>query len=204
MAQEEYESIAAFAELGLDLMAAGAPTDLVTKCHEAALEEASHTKVCLRIARSFDGESKACATSESLRRCRRRPRLRAVLLSRIAVESYVDGCLGEASSARVLSKLGRTARSRTLRKALARLAREEMSHARLSAEIVQWCIAEGGDAVLRIVTWSHRHYGRALRGVDAVAGPMREFGVPDAALRRHALCGAYRWAEHRLFPRLAA
>jgi hypothetical protein len=63
MAQEEYESIAAFSEVALDLMAAGAPVELVIRCHQAALEEAKHTQTCLD--RTGRGDLTETSRSES-------------------------------------------------------------------------------------------------------------------------------------------
>lgn len=46
----EHSSIAAFAKLSLDLMAHGAPLDLVRAAHQAALEEIRHTEAACAMA----------------------------------------------------------------------------------------------------------------------------------------------------------
>lgn len=49
-ARSEHASIASFARLTLELMAAGAPLRLIARVHEAALDEVRHTEQCLALA----------------------------------------------------------------------------------------------------------------------------------------------------------
>ena len=193
MAQEESESIAAFAELALDLMAAGAPLELVTRCHQAALEEARHTQTCLSVASALDGRLVPLTKPARLLDVRRRPRWRAALLVRLAVESYFDGWVGEASSGRVLAQLAREARDPQIRDALRQLAREEMGHARLGADIVRWCTQAGGPLVQRALAIARHHAVRPELSPKAGAATenLRYLGVPDAALRAAALQSAH-------------
>ncbi len=183
MAVEEYESIAAFGELALDLMAAGAPAELITRCHRAALEEAGHTQACLEVATLLDGREGAVAARPP-GNTRRRPRWRRALLVRLAVESYLDGCIGEGSAARVLGALVAEARHPEVREVLRVLAREEMGHARLGRDVVRWCRAAGGPVVDRALALTCRRPRSApLPGAGA---NLREYGVADAALRQTA------------------
>ena len=183
MAGEEHESIAAFGELALDLTAAGAPAELVNRCHHAALEEAGHTQACLDVATLLDGHEVPLA-APPLAGTRRRPRWRRALLVRLAVESYLDGCIGEGSAARVLGALVGEARQPEVRGVLRVLAREEMGHARLGRDVVRWCRAAGGPVVDRALALTCRRPRSApLPGAGA---NLREYGVADAALRQTA------------------
>ena len=194
IAADEYESIATFSELALDLMAAGAPVDLVRRCHEAALEEERHTRICLDIARSLDGQDVPIPELPALRQSRRRPRWRTALLVRLAVESFLDGCIGEASSAWVLAQLRRTTELEEIRDSLHSLAREEMGHARLGRDIVRWCCAEGGPVVERAVARAEARIAEMQPpGLDGVHRDLRRFGVPDDLLRTEA----FEWARDR-------
>ena len=192
MAQEEYESIAAFSEVALDLMAAGAPVELVTRCHEAALEEARHTRTCLDVALRVNGRAARIGMTPRLRVARRRPRWRGALLARLAVESYVDGWVGEASSARVLAQLAREARDSEIGNALRHLAREEMGHARLGEDIVRWCASEGDPLVEYALRIARRRLARThLPPADRLeSANLRHLGVADRALRADALRAA--------------
>ena len=174
---------AAFGELALDLMAAGAPAELITRCHRAALEEAGHTQACLEVATLLDGREGAVAARPP-GNTRRRPRWRRALLVRLAVESYLDGCIGEGSAARVLGALVAEARHPEVRDVLRVLAREEMGHARLGRDVVRWCRAAGGPVVDRALALTCRRPRSApLPGAGA---NLREYGVADAALRETA------------------
>lgn len=189
MAQEEYESIAAFGELALDLLAAGAPMQLVTRCHEAALEEAAHTRICLDMASRLSGRVSHVTSISSLRRARRRPRWRRALLVRLAVESHIDGWVGEASSARVLAELARDASDARMRDALRTLAREEMRHARLGRQIVLWCTTEGGPLVSHALRIAEKRFATLQVSLPERENPqdLRHLGVPNAKLRAAAI-----------------
>ena len=52
----EHASIASFAAFALDLMALGAPADLVARAHAAALDETRHASLCYAIATAYDGD----------------------------------------------------------------------------------------------------------------------------------------------------
>jgi hypothetical protein len=52
----EHASIASFARTSMELLAVGAPLDLIRRTHEAALDEIEHTQQCLAIAESIDGQ----------------------------------------------------------------------------------------------------------------------------------------------------
>jgi hypothetical protein len=53
--KKEHASVAAFAQLTLDLMAVGAPPELVAAAQRDALDEVRHAAACFAIARDIDG-----------------------------------------------------------------------------------------------------------------------------------------------------
>ncbi|MDQ6945733.1 MAG: hypothetical protein M3256_05525 [Actinomycetota bacterium] len=149
-ARMEYASVAAFAELSLQLMALGAPTALVRRCHGAGLDEIAHATV-------LDGLSGAERTAfgpiphllgrsiggvVSTRRCR---------LARIALESYRDGWLNEGASAAEMEERGRSAGSPEERRAFERIAEDERRHAALGRDVVLWCFDEDPRGVGRVL-----------------------------------------------------
>lgn len=147
-AATEYASVAAFAELGLQLMAVGAPARLVVACHRAALDEVCHA----RIVESLDGRDGAeFGAMPALlgRRVGGSRRRRRTVVRRLAVESYLDGWCNESRAAEALRE--RAARSATTheRDALLSMARDEERHAALARDIVEWCFSEdpGGVAL---------------------------------------------------------
>ena len=147
-ARLEYASVASFAELGLQLMALGAPTALVVRCHRAALDEVAH-------ATAFDRLRGGAITPFGAiphllgRRIGGRRRSRRHHLARIAVESYRDGWLNEGAAAADLEARAGAARTAEERRALERIAADERRHAELGRDVVLWCFDEEPAAVGR-------------------------------------------------------
>jgi hypothetical protein len=171
--------------------------EFVTRCHEAALEEARHTAICLDVASRLSGRTAEIATPSRLRVARRRPRWKRALLVRLAVESYVDGWVGEASSARVLAQLARDSNDRQMSDSLRLLAREEMRHAALGEDIVRWCNREGGPLVEHALLIARKRVAKSnISSADAIESPnLRHLGVPDGELRAAALEAAMSGAD---------
>lgn len=137
-ARAEYASVASFAELALQLMALGAPTTLVARCHRAALDEIDHAAV----ADALDGrlEEPFAPIPHLLgRRIGMRCRTRRAHLARLAVASYRDGWVNERSAAARLVERASAATDPEVRAALKRVAADEGRHADLAQDIVLWC-----------------------------------------------------------------
>jgi hypothetical protein len=139
VAQDEQAAVAAFARLALELAQAGAPPQLVVAASTAALEEIAHADDAFAIAsahaRSAIGPGPLPASP---------PRLRTP--AELAIESFVDGCLGEGAAAALAAR--RRTRARGAERAFyARIAREEQEHAALGWAIVRWALDAGGDPV---------------------------------------------------------
>jgi len=149
----EYASVASFAELGLQLMALGAPSALVARCHRAALDEIAHATILDRLA-GRDGTPFGVIPHLLGRRIGGRARGRQRHLARIAVESYRDGWLNEGASASEFEARARQAGTSREIRALSRIAADERMHAELGRDVVLWCFEE-----------SPRSVGRALARV---------------------------------------
>src|SRR5262245_52773660 len=52
-AQYEHASVASFARFSLELLALGAPSDLIARAHRAAIDELEHTELALGVARAL-------------------------------------------------------------------------------------------------------------------------------------------------------
>ena len=105
----EHASVAAFAQLTLDLMSLGAPPELLRAASQDALDEVAHTELCFAIARSFDGLAEGPTAFPEVRSVEARPTERIAALSRLAVDSLFDGALHEGVSARTLASLAKAA-----------------------------------------------------------------------------------------------
>jgi hypothetical protein len=166
----EHASVAAFARLTLDLMALGAPPGLVAAANRDALDEIRHTELCFSLARALDGKDESPGAFPEAQHARTLPAGRTLALATLAVDSLVDGALHEGVSARVIAKLARRCEEPQIRAVLKEIAADEGRHAAHGWDVVEWCLAEGGDAV-----------ARALRGAVSALPRTTRTPLPEAA-----------------------
>jgi hypothetical protein len=162
---EEHASVAAFSRLALQLLALGAPPELLGAVHRAALEEVGHAERCWALAARFGAGSLApgrfpFAEGVAL----------DVSLADLAAAAVREGCLGETLGAHVAALAAELAEEPDVKAALAAIAAEEEAHAVLSYRLVAWALAAGGPEV------------RAAVVAAFVAGP-EALDVAELALR---------------------
>ncbi|MEW5852915.1 MAG: ferritin-like domain-containing protein [Myxococcota bacterium] len=166
----EHASVGAFAKLTLDLMALGAPPTLVAAANRDSLDEIRHTQLCFTLARGLDGRAEGpgpfpeTSTASPLRGTR------TMKLAQLAVDSLVDGALHEGVSARVVAKLVSRCQVPAIRAVLKEIAADEGRHAAHGWDVVEWCVAEGGQPVRD-----------ALLGALPALPDEVNSGLPDAA-----------------------
>jgi hypothetical protein len=139
-ARNEHASIAAFGRLALDLLALGAPAELVTRTHAAALEEVEHARLTFSLASAYLGApvspgafaDAAAPHSASL----------GARAERVAFECVIDGDLGEGIAARAAAIAARRDElDPVVGAVLEIISRDEASHAELAREIVAWLLS---------------------------------------------------------------
>ena len=128
-AANEHASIGSFAILTLDLLALGAPPDLVRDAQRAALDEIAHARICYGIAASARGHAVGPASLPVPRR------IQPSSFEALARETFRDGCVNEARAAVDARKRRRP------REVWARIAEDEERHAELAWRIVRWALA---------------------------------------------------------------
>ncbi len=192
-AEDEAAAVEAFRTLAHRLDRVGAPAALVARCEAAAADEVRHARRC-RALSGADGPSAAPRrpTSAPDRRAGR-----TTEVVRLAVESFVDGMVGEGAAAGRLERGAATAvatapeRARTL----ATIARDERAHAALGADVVAWCVAR------RPVLVPAALHAVARRVPERTALPAAHAAVPAADLRAAGLVdeagAAAVWAAER-------
>lgn len=130
----EHASIASFARFALDLLALGAPAELVAGAHRAALDEVRHARRSFAIAASLGAAAVGPGPlPEALRP------LAPSSPDSLLRDTFRDGCIGEAAAALVLSAAARRSERRFSR-ALAVMAEEEARHAELAWRTVCWLV----------------------------------------------------------------
>jgi hypothetical protein len=129
----EGAAVRAFEQLARELAAHHAPRELVARARKAARQEVTHARLLRRAA-----EARGCAAPAARERAApAAPRS----LRDIARENAVEGCGREALGAALLALQSRRCPDRELRAVLARIARDEMSHAQLSWDLHLWLLS---------------------------------------------------------------
>src|SRR3984957_9639076 len=184
-ARTEHASVGAFAALTMDLLALGAPPELIAAAHRDGLDEIRHAQMCFALATAIDGVDVSPAPFPESRRARSLPRIRILALARLAVDSLVDGVLHEGLSARTLARLARLAEVPRIRETVTELAADEGRHAAHAWHVVQWCVSAGGAPVVHALLGAARALPvRAGAGArqEAQGGAGQGGGIPGRAL----------------------
>jgi hypothetical protein len=139
-ARMEHSSIGAFSRLSLDLIALGAPPELIAGAHRAAQDEIEHARFCFTLASTHLGHPVGPAECLEFARAdlSRRNLDRARLAARVRAECEKDGCRGEARAAESLRREAAAERDPWLAERLSRMAVDEERHADLAQRIVAW------------------------------------------------------------------
>ncbi len=140
-ARLEHASIASFARLTLELLALGAPAELVAASQAASLDEIEHARLCFGLAGRLGGAPVGPG------RLPVEGALGEVDLVSVAVAAAREGCVGETIAALVAAEQFALATDQKTRAALDRIATDEARHAELSFRVVRWAIEEGGEPV---------------------------------------------------------
>jgi hypothetical protein len=200
-ARAEHASIAAFERLAAELDLLGAPAALIQWAKRAAREEDGHARACLELAAAYGGVAVDVVPSRSALSSPRFTKpgssaRRRVLLTRMPVESLLEGSVGEGLAAKVAREGSICAREVPLASILDQVAREEESHASLARAILAWCVGEDPSSV-PVLRWalgrSRRHRAAVVTGDD-----LRAFGRLDSARVAELAHSAHEEAERHL------
>ncbi|APR79285.1 Hypothetical protein A7982_04632 [Minicystis rosea] len=162
-AQMEHASVASFARFTLELMALGAPADLVEASQRASLDEIEHARLCFGIAARLAGRTFGPAALDL------GGALRTSSLAEGAAHAVREGCIGETIAALTARAQLARAEDEGIRRVLARIAEDEEAHAALAFRFVAWAIAEGGASVRRAVADAFADGARRARAAQAAA-----------------------------------
>ncbi|WP_224245759.1 hypothetical protein [Hyalangium gracile] len=162
-AKSEHASIASFTRLSLDLMAEGAPPHLIEACLRAALDEVRHARGAYSLASGYAGRSRGPGPLPEVATA-------PGGLSRLAMETLIDGCFGEGLAAARAREAAAEARDPAVRAHLSAVAREESDHAELAWDVLAFCLERGGVPA-RLAT--ERALEICARGVQPVSNSSR-------------------------------
>ncbi|WP_437491494.1 ferritin-like domain-containing protein [Sorangium sp. So ce1014] len=186
----EHASVASFSRFALEMMAVGAPAEMLAAAHEAARDEVRHAALCFGLASAYAGAALEPApfafgglvevTSD---------------LAELAARAVREGCIGETLAAVQASEQLAHATDAAVRSVLATIADDEARHAELAWRFVAWALQTGGDAVRRAVAAAFEAGLDAppltATAADAAASALAAHGRPDGAVlvgsRRRAI-----------------
>jgi hypothetical protein len=177
----EHASIASFARFTLELLAHGAPSDIVMAAQEAAGDEVVHAMDCFAIASRYAGRALGPGPLDVVGVEPARG------LADVVAATVREGCVGETIASLLAEARLARAEEHDVRNALARIAADEARHAELAWRFVGWAIALGGPSVraaaLEAFAEAQRNapsgFDHGLRAVDPTL--LRAHGLLDEA-----------------------
>jgi len=183
----EHASIAAFARFSLELLALGAPADLLRDAAQAVADEQKHAELCFALASAYAGAPLGPGPLD-VRRC-----LSDVALESVLFTTFLEGCLGETLAAVEARERARHVVDPVLEAALLRIAEDESRHAALAWRFVKWALtrSDGTRGADALFTALHRERARQ------VAPEALPAGISDGLARAHALLPAAERARLR-------
>ncbi|MCA9716401.1 MAG: ferritin-like domain-containing protein [Myxococcales bacterium] len=140
-ARMEYASVAAFARFTLQLLATGAPVDLVVETRRAMADELRHARLGYALASAYGGRDLGpgrLSIDDALSEHNFIATVETALL---------EGCVGETVAAIEAAELREHVVDPVVRGVLAGVARDEGRHAALAWRFLRWALARGGDEV---------------------------------------------------------
>jgi hypothetical protein len=174
-AAAEHSSVAGFHRFALDLLAHGAPPELVRRAGEGAAQEITHSIDCFSLASRFAGVRMG---PEALPLGAAAPVART--LAELAAWTVRDGVVGETLAAYLAAEALEQATDPEVRRTLEIVVRDETAHAELAWETVLWAMDVGG-----------REVRDAVQAVfNTVTYPQTAPALDTPATRAHGLLSA--------------
>lgn len=176
----EHASIGSFAQFSLQLLAVGAPPQILVAAHRAGLDEIEHARVSFRIASVFTG---VLLGPGPLPLPRSMP---GGSLIDAARATLLEGCIAETLSAAEVEHSAESASEPVIKAALAQIAQDEFRHAALAFEFVGWAASTGGDSIrsaLRETACDHLPKLIAVRSAEPAAHDFSPWGIISDAVR---------------------
>lgn len=195
-AQMEHASVASFARATLELMAIGAPPELIAGYQRASIEEIGHAQLCFTLASAYAGTHLQPGPLPS-------PGPRAQTLLGLALDTFAEGCVEETLAALRAQRALRTCQIPALRNVLEVIAREEADHAALAWSTLGWVMRTADEGVRHAI---RRHseflYEKTLRdqeprrALDDALTP--ELAARHGVLLSHEIAQTHRDAWERV------
>lgn len=142
-ALHEHASIASFARHALELLALGAPADLVSLATQAMHDEIEHARLVFALATRYSGTPVGPSPLAQASEAPTEP----PTLASLARATVREGCVNELLAALVARASANAATDPEVAATLACIADDEERHAELAFRVVAWALATGGPEV---------------------------------------------------------
>lgn len=182
--QAEHSSVAGFHRFALDLLAHGAPPELVLRAQQAAGQEVRHAVDCFSLASAYLGRPWGPAPLDLGKSA---PIARS--LAELAAWTARDGAIGETVAALLASRCLLDATDPAVRAVLERIVADETAHAELAWDTLRWALDAGGPEVADVVRSVFASLRPPARSDGRVSPTLAAHGVPDPEVHA-ALTGA--------------
>lgn len=139
VAQLEHASVASFARASLELLALGAPPDLIERTHAAAADEIRHARIAFALARALGAGDVGPGPIDVL------GALTARDAAAVARGVAHEGCVGETLGAAEARAEAERWRGSSIGAALSTVADDELEHAALAWRTLAWLVQEHGE-----------------------------------------------------------
>jgi hypothetical protein len=136
----EHASVAAFARFTLELLALGAPADLVQGAQRALGDEIAHAELCFGLAGAYAGHAVQPGPLPI------QGALAELSLVAVAGTAIAEACVGETLAAVEAAEACEHTRDPEVRAVLKRIAADESRHAEFGWKFLRWVIAKAAPA----------------------------------------------------------
>ena len=136
LGQLEHASIAAFARFQLQLLALGAPPELLDACTQATADETAHARLCFGFASVYAGYGVGPGPLDIS------GSLDATSLAGVVELVIAEGCFGETSATLEALEAAEVATDSVVALAYVRIAADEQRHAELAFRFVAWALQQ--------------------------------------------------------------
>ncbi len=185
-ARSEHASVASFARATLELLAVGAPPELVFACQQASLDEIRHAQTCFTLAAHYVGEAAEPGPLPAIA-----PRGGGLVA--LACTTFVEGCVGETIAALAALRAARGCQVPAVQSALVGIAEDETRHAELAWATLAFAVQRGGPEVAEAL----RRLGAELLLASAADTATTSDELPAELLLAHGRLPAAAHAEAR-------
>jgi len=176
--QMEHASVAAFARFALELVALGAPADLLRWTQRAMADEIDHAERAFALASTYGGRGVGPGPLD-VNGALENPTPRSVLRTLVR-----EGCIGETLAAVEAAAALEGATDEAVRATLETVVRDETSHAALAWTAARWLLEREGE---ELRAWLSMEFEVAI--AERAALPSAGTANEDPSLAAHGILG---------------